>query len=162
MDAITSPEGALRLAITVLLAVVGYRVARPTRGRDWVAVLAYVGALAAVLVGERAAPAAPPHLAVRALGALLLLAGLLVAGAAVRAARRAFPPAPPAPRAAGRPAPRPPALVVAPGDRPVVHAGLALVLAGQFLRAPTQLGAMAVAAAVLVLAATGWAGARRR
>jgi hypothetical protein len=155
LDAFTSPEGALRLAIAALLAVVGYRLARPERGGDWLAVLAYAGALGAVLLAERAAPAgAEPGVAPRAAGAALLVLGLVVAGSAARAARRAAPP----PARGARPPPPPP---LAPRARPRVHAGLALVLCGHLLRAPTAAGGAAVAVALAVLAATAWLAARR-
>jgi hypothetical protein len=150
MDAFTSPDGALRVAIAALLAVVGYRLARPARAADWLAVLAYVGALAAVLLAERgAAPAAAPPIAFRVVGALLLVGGLLVAGAPARAARTAAP--------AGA---RPPPPTLAPRERWLVHGGLALVLMGQLLRAPTRPAVAAVAAAAAVLAATAWLGRR--
>jgi hypothetical protein len=151
LDALTSPDGALRLAIAALLAVVGHRLARPARGADWLGFLAYAGALAALYLAERAAAPAPPvDVAVRGAGALLLVGGLVLAGAPARAARRALP-------AGVRP---PPAEPLAARGRRLVHAGLALVLAGQLLRAPTPRGAAAVLVAAVLLAAT--AGISRR
>jgi hypothetical protein len=147
MERLTSPEGALGLAIVALLVVLGHRLARPARAADWLAVGAYAGALVAIYLGARAGPAdaagAQAGVALRLAGALALLAGVLVAGSGVRARLRAA-----TPRTGLAPVP--------PGERARTHAGLALVLAGQLLRAPTRLGAVAALVAAGALAWAGW------
>lgn len=151
MDSLTSPDGALGLATTVLVIVVGYRVARPERRPDWLAVLGYAGAMAVIFLGGRGSPdRAATHLALRLVGAAALLVGLVVAGAGVRASRRGVPPR----DAAASPLPR--------HSRPLVHAGLLLALVGQLLRAPTQIGALALGVALVPLAWASWASWRGR
>jgi hypothetical protein len=143
MDALTSPAGSLAIAISALLLVMGFRLARPVRTREWLAIAAYAGALFAqtlgaigFLGGPVVAPGTPQRLA----GAALLVAGILLAGAPSRARRRA---------AASAPASR------APDARSFdpVYAGLALILVGQLLRGPSRPGAISVAVAVLI---AGW------
>jgi protein-S-isoprenylcysteine O-methyltransferase Ste14 len=150
LEALTSPEGSLALAIAALLLVLGFRFARPDRPHAWIAFLAYAGALAVSLVaaldlvpGTPVAASAP----VRIAGAALLVVGLLLAAAASKASRVVHPGA----------------LVVAGPYRRVrrpLEAGLALVLVGHVLRAPSLLGWAAVAAAVALLAWSAWRGDR--
>jgi protein-S-isoprenylcysteine O-methyltransferase Ste14 len=143
MDRLTSAEGSLALAISALLLVLGYRFARPARGRDWGAVASYATALVVGLLGARGllpgtAPASPGP-ALRLGGAALLLGGLLLAGAAARA----------------RAATAPGALVVIGPYARLRHplpAGLALVVAGHLLRGPSFPGVVAALAALAVLA----------
>jgi hypothetical protein len=137
MDELTSSQGSLALAATALLVVVGYRLARPGTGPEWLAVAAYVVALTVQLLGARgllpgATFAAGP--ALRVGGALLLVAGLVLAGKRSRARRAAAAPAQPGGLQGG----------AAP-----VFAGLALVLVGQLARAPSLAGGVATAVAVL-------------
>lgn len=143
MDTLTSPAGSLAIAISALLLVLGFRLARPARTREWLAIAAYAGALFAqtlgavgFLGGPPAAPGAPQRLG----GAALLVAGILLAGGPARARGRAA--ATPGAAAAQ-----------APGSFDPVYAGLALVLAGQLLRGPSRPGAIAVGVAVLI---AGW------
>ncbi len=143
MDELTSPSGSVALAVSALLLVVGYRLARPGRAREWLALVAYAAALAAQLLGSRGllpGGAFVPGPALRIGGATLLVAGLLVAGGPARARRRAAVEgrAPPGgvPRALGP-----------------LYAGLGLVLAGQLARAPSLAGAIATAAALVVCVA---------
>jgi hypothetical protein len=143
MDALTSPAGSLAIAISVLLLVMGFRLARPARTREWMALAAYAGALFAQTlgaVGFLGGPLAAPGTPQRIAGAAVLVAGILFAGAPSRARRRA------AARAAAARAPE------ARSFDPV-YAGLALVLVGQLLRGPSRPGAISVAVAVLV---AGW------
>jgi hypothetical protein len=133
MDDLTSPAGAIALAVSALLLVVGYRLARPDRGLEWLGVGAYAVALAGILLGSRGllpgesfAPGPPLRLG----GVVMIAAGLLLAGAPARARRRAA--------IAGRPEASPP--------RPrldQVYGGLALVLVGQLARAPSVGGGVA-------------------
>jgi len=143
MDRLTTPEGALGLAVVALLVVLGYRLARPERGPDWIVLAAYAGALATIYGGARAVPARDPGLVLRLTGAAALLAGVVLAGTAMRARRRD-----PAARAGLAP--------IARAERPRIHAGLALVVAGQLLRAPTLLGLVAAAVAGAALAWGAW------
>ena len=143
MEVLTSPTGSLAIAISALLLVMGFRLARPARTREWLAIAAYAGALftltlgaAGFLCGPPAAPGAPQRLG----GAALLVAGILLAGAPARARGRAAA----NPAAAAAPAPR---------SFDPAYAGLALVLAGQLLRGPSRPGAIAVGVAVLI---AGW------
>ena len=143
-------DGMLALAVTVLLVVVGYRVARPARAPDWFAVAGYVSALGVLHLGAMSSgpePRAP--LPLRIVGGALLVGGLIVAGSGVRAARAAG-----APLLAGAP------------RRPAVFVGLGLVLCGQLMRVPSAPGAVAVGLAMLAIAwatAAAWrrAGAAR-
>jgi hypothetical protein len=147
MDELTSPQGSVALAVSALLLVVGYRLARPDRVREWLAVAAYAAALAAQLLAARGllpGPAHPAGPALRLAGAAVLVVGLVVAGQPSRARRRAA--------LAGRPAP--PARLA---RLDPAYAGLALVVLGQLARAPTLAGAAATAvaaAACLLVAAT--------
>jgi len=136
VDALTSPEGSLALAIGALLLVMGYRVARPDRAREWAAVAAYAAALVAQTLGARGllqGAVAAPGAALRIAGAVLVVVGLVMAGTAVRARRRA--------------ARTSPADAVAPGRVGPVYAGLAVVLAGQLLRDPSEAGFVVAAIA---------------
>jgi hypothetical protein len=143
MDVLTSPAGSLAIAISALLLVMGFRLARPVRTREWLAIAAYVGALFAQTlgaVGFLGDPVVAPGTPQRLAGAALLVAGILLAGAPSRARRRA---------AASAPTSR------APEARSFdpVYAGLALILVGQLLREPSRPGAISVAVAVLI---AGW------
>jgi hypothetical protein len=146
MDVLTSPAGSLAIAISALLLVMGFRLARPVRTREWLALAAYAGALAAQTLGalgflmeERVAPG----VSLRVAGLALLVFGLLLAGSSARARRRAATGA-----ATGAAARAPEARTVDP-----VYAGLALILVGQLLRGPSRAGAISVAVAVLI---AGW------
>ena len=147
---LTSPQGSIELAIGALLLVLGYRLARPARPREWAGVAAYAAGLAGQLLGAsgllhgRVLEAGVP---LRILGAVLLVAGLVLAGAPARARRRLAP--------------------TAPGARPTLampagHAGLALVVAGQFLRGPSTTGLVPVAVGILVNAGLALAARRPR
>jgi hypothetical protein len=158
MDELTSPQGAVALAIAALLLVVGYRLARPDRGREWLAIALYAAALAALLLGARGmlpGPALAAGPALRIAGAALVVGGLVVAGKPSRDRRRAAatPPARPTPGPLG---PHPPAVEAA----PLTWVGLALVVVGQLARSPSVAGAVVTAAAVLVLAAVAAASRR--
>jgi protein-S-isoprenylcysteine O-methyltransferase Ste14 len=152
MDDLTSPAGALALAISALLLVVGYRLARPDRSREWLAIGAYAAAHVALLLGARGllpGAALVPGPALRIGGVALLAAGLLLAGAPARARRR--------PAIAGSLAGS------APGRRlDPVYAGLALVLVGQLARSPSVAGGVAALAGVLVCLAVAAAPSSRR
>jgi len=143
MDVLTSPAGSLAIAISALLLVMGFRLARPVRTREWLAIAAYAGALVAQTLGALgflAGPPVVPGAALRIAGLALLVGGLLLAGSSSRARRRA---------AMGVPA------GLVPEARTVdpVYAGLALILVGQLLRGPSRPGAISVAIAVLI---AGW------
>lgn len=143
MIELTSTQGSIELAISALLLVLGYRLARPARGRDWLAMLAYAVALAGQLlgrVGVLRGHVHAPGLAPRVLGAAILVTGLVLAGAPARARRRM----------ARSTSPDPPLQT---SGAPAVPAGLALVLAGQLLRGPSTLGIVAVAGGIVVNAA---------
>jgi hypothetical protein len=145
---LTSPQGGIELAIVALLLVLGYRLTRPTSARDWVGVAAYAAGLAGQLLGASGllgGSVAAPGVTLRVLGAVALVGGLVVAGAPARARRRAIARAGNGPRPTGVAA---------------THAGLALVLAGQFLRGPSASGLMPVAVGVFANAAL-FLGARR-
>ncbi|ABS28443.1 hypothetical protein [Anaeromyxobacter sp. Fw109-5] len=141
LDSLTSPTGSLAVAISALLLVLGFRLARPSRAREWLAVAAYAGALASQTAAALGllGPPSEPGPGLRVAGGVLLVAGVLLAGAPARARRRA-------------------AVGAAPGSRPrridPAYAGLALVLVGQLLRSPTR-PAAAVSVAIAVLLA-GW------
>lgn len=151
MDSLTSPDGALGLAITSLVIVVGYRVARPERGADWLGVLGYAVAMVVIYLGDRGSPdRAATHFALRLVGAAALVVGLVLAGAGVRASRKGLPPR----GAAAAPLPR--------HARPLVHAGLSLALVGQLLRAPTTLGGIALGIALVTLGWAAWTAWRAR
>ncbi len=146
MDELGSPAGSLAIAIAALLLVLGLRLARPARAREWASAVAYAGGLvvqalgaAGLLPGGRVTPG----VALRLAGAVLVVAGILLAGKRTRDRRRGAP----ATGAAG------------PAAADPVHAGLALVLVGQLLRGPSLAGAVAVLAA---LAVVGWAAATPR
>lgn len=154
-ELLTTPAGSLALAITALLLVLGHRLASPRRAAEWLGVGAYAAALVVQLLGARGLlPGAvlAPGTALRVLGGVLLVSGLVVAGTAARARRRAASAA--VRRHAGGPGgasgATPPARAARPARLDPVHAGLALVAAGQLLRAPSVAGAIAVLAAVIV------------
>lgn len=146
MDELTSPQGSIAVAVSALLLVVGYRLARPERGREWVAIAAYALALVVQVLGARELlPGATlvPAPALRIAGSVLLVAGLVLAGKRSRARRHAA--------AIGRPEPKPP-------RRPdPVYAGLGLVVVGQLARTPSLAGAIAAIVAVLACAAVALA-----
>jgi hypothetical protein len=138
LDSLTSPTGSLAVAISALLLVMGFRLARPSRAREWLAVAAYAGALATQTLGALGllgGEVTAPGTGVRLAGALLLLGGLLLAGSLSRARRRAV--------VTGAPAP---------SRRRIdaVYAGLALILLGQLLRGPSRPAAVSAAVAVLL------------
>ena len=142
MDQLTSPQGSVALAISALLLVFGFRLARPARPREWVAVLAYAAALVAQTLGAQGLlPGAVLAVgtALRIAGAALLVLGLLLAGKSSRARRRA-------PSVETPPQP---------GTTPFdpVYGGLAVVAIGQLLRGPSLGGAVAVLVAVVL---NGW------
>ncbi len=127
MDDLTSPQGSVALAIAALLLVLGFRLARPGRLREWVAVATYAAALAAQLLGARGllpGRTLAAGGALRIAGAALLVVGLVLAGTSSRARRRAA--------TATRPEQTPVPRRVDP-----VYAGLALVLVGQLAREPS-------------------------
>ena len=138
MDSLTSPTGSLAVAISALLLVLGFRLARPSRSREWVAVAAYAGALAAQTLGALGllgGEVTTPGAGVRLAGAFLLLGGLLLVGSPSRARRHAA--------ITGAPAPSPRRI-------DAVYAGLALILVGQLLRGPSRPAAVSAAVAVLL------------
>ncbi len=142
MDVLTSPAGSLAIAISALLLVMGFRLARPVRTREWLALAAYAGALAAQTLGALGfltGETVDPGVSLRLAGLALLVFGLLLAGSSSRARRRA---------ATDATARVPEARTVDP-----VYAGLALILVGQLLRGPSRAGAISVAVAVLI---AGW------
>jgi hypothetical protein len=145
--ALTSSPGTLELAIAALLLVLGYRLLRPARPREWVGMIAYAAAIAGQLLGASglirgAVPAAPFWQ--RILGMGLLVAGLLLAGTPARARRRAS-------------ARRERAVV---GADAIAHGGLALVVAGEYLRGPSTAGAVASAIGIVVNAACAFVARR--
>jgi len=140
LDDLTSPRGSVALAVSALLLVVGYRLARPERLREWLAVAAYAAALAVQLLGARGllpGRTLAASGALRIAGAALLVIGLVLAGTSSRARRRVA--------MAARPEPRPAPRTVDP-----VYAGLALVLVGQLAREPSLAGGISTLAAVVV------------
>lgn len=142
MDDLTSPTGSLGAAIVALLFVVGYRLLRPSRGRDWLALAAYAAGLAGQFLGAHGllpGRALVPGAALRIGGAALLVAGLVVAGRPSRTRRRT----PDGDAEASNPSRR--------GWDPVAT-GLALVLLGQLARTPSHAGVVATAGAVAVCA----------
>jgi hypothetical protein len=138
--ALTSSPGTLELAIAALLLVLGLRLLRPARLREWIGLVAYAAAVAIQLFGASglisgAVPAA--SFWQRILGMGLLVAGLLLTGAPARARRRVRP-------RGGQPKS---------GADALAHVGLALVVAGQYLRGPSTAGLVASAIGVVVNAA---------
>lgn len=142
MDELTSPQGSLALGLAALLLVMGFRLARPGRAREWGALVAYSAAVVAQTLGARGilpgavvqAGAAP-----RILGAVLLIVGLVMAGSSARARRRA---------AMGLATER----ERTQGHMDPVYAGLAVVLLGHLLREPSAAGAIAAGVAAPFLA----------
>lgn len=148
LEALTSPAGALALAVAALLVVLGRRLAPPRGTAGRLAFGAYAASLAATLLGGLRllpGPAPAASLGLRLAGAALLVAGLLVAGSPARRARAAA-------QAGAAPPPTPPA----------AHAGLTLVLLGQLLRAPSAAGAAGVAVAALAHGWAAWTAQRTR
>lgn len=143
LEALTSTPGALALAIAALLLALGLRLAPRQGAAARAAAAAYAASLAVTLLGGLGilpGPAFAAPLPLRLVGAAAIFAGLLTAGAL-----------------AGRRGPREPRRATwsaAPRRRAAVHGGLALVLLGQLLRAPSAAGALGLAAAALV---HGWA-----
>lgn len=146
LDALTSPAGALALAVAALLLVLGLRLA-PRRGAAGrAAAAAYAASLAATLLGALRVlpgPALAAPLPLRLAGAAAIFAGLLAAGALVRRRRRGGTTGGAAPRAPG-----------------AVYAGLVLVLLGQLLRAPSAAGVLGVAVAAMAHGWAAWAARR--
>lgn len=143
MDELTSPQGSLALALAALLLVVGFRLAHPSRGREWSALVAYAVAVVAQPLGARGilpGSVIAAGVPMRILGAILLVAGLVMVGTSARARRRA---------AAGTSATeRSPTA----GRLDPVYAGLAVVLLGLLLREPSAAGAIAAGLAAPFLA----------
>jgi len=139
MSELLTPEGSLALAIAALQLVLGWRFTLPERGRDVAGFLLYAAAVGlAFAAGRGLLPASPPlagALPLRLAGAALLLGGLALAGASQKARLLA-----------GRGA------LATSGPygrlRHPLYVGLALVLAGGVLRAPSAVGAAAAAIAV--------------
>jgi hypothetical protein len=138
MGQMTSPLGSIELAITALLLVLGYRLLRPSRARDWLGIVAYAAGLVGQLIGASgflhgAVLAAPAWQ--RLLGTVTLVVGLLLAGAPARARRRS-------------------ASAQHSGEARVPltagHLGLALIVAGQFLRGPSTNAVVPTLVAVAV------------
>lgn len=144
LEVLQTPQGAISLAVAVLAAVMGVRLLGPDRlgGRAVAAAIAYAAALAVTWLGGSGVLSRSPEppLTVRLAGAALLVFGLLQAGRSAReeAGRSAQ-------DAAGR---------EGAGATRKVLGGLAMVLAGQVLRAPSPAG---VAAALAAAAVLGWA-----
>jgi hypothetical protein len=148
LDQLTSPQGSVALAISALLLVFGFRLARPDRPREWLAVVAYAAALVAQTLGAQGllpGPVLAAGTALRLAGAALLVLGLLLAGQSSRARRRAA--------MSGETWPERGATSFDP-----VYGGLALVAIGQLLRGPSLGGAVAVLVAVVL---NGWVALRR-
>ncbi len=148
MSELLTPAGSLALAIAALQLVLGWRFTLPERGRDVAGFLLYAAAVGLGFAAARGlVPASPPlagPLALRLGGAALLLGGLALAGASQKARLLA-----------GRGA-----LATSGPYRRLRHplyVGLALVLAGGALRAPTALG---IAAAVVAVAHHAWLAVR--
>jgi hypothetical protein len=144
VDELTSPQGSLALALAALLLVVGFRLAHPSRGREWGALVAYAVAVVAQTLGARGIlPGAVVAAVVpmRILGAILLVVGLIMVGSPARARRRAA-----AAGASGTE--RAPTA----GRLDPVYAGLAVVLLGLLVREPSAAGAIAAGVAAPFLA----------
>lgn len=140
MDELTSPQGSIALAIAALLLVLGFRLARPGRAREWVAVGAYAVALGTQVVAAQGllpGSALPAGVTVRITGAALLVLGLILAGRSSRARRRAVMNTATPSESATR-------------SLDPVYAGLALVVLGQLLRGPSVAGGAAASAAILI------------
>lgn len=144
MESVLSAEGSLALAIAALVVVLGWRFTLPERGRDFAAALVFVAAVALTFAAGRGlVPRAAPWsagVALRLLGAAMLVGGLALAGASFRARLRA---------GRGRLA------VLGPYARlrHPLYAGLGLALVGHLLRLPSQLGAVLT---VIALAQYAW------
>jgi len=140
MSELLTPAGSLALAIAALQLVLGWRFTLPERGRDVAGFLLYAAAVGLGFAAARGLlPGSPPlggALALRVGGAALLLGGLALAGASQKARLLA-----------GRGA------LATSGPyarlRHPLYVGLALVLAGGVLRAPTGLGVAAAAVAIV-------------
>jgi hypothetical protein len=134
----TSPQGSIELAIAALLLMLGYRLLRPSRARGWLGFAAYAAGVVGQLLGalgvlHGSALTAPTWQ--RLLGIATLVVGLLLAGAPARARRRSAS----APHAGA-------------AREPLTagHLGLALVVAGQFLRGPSTHAVVPALVAVAV------------
>jgi len=139
MTELLTPEGALALAIAVLELVLGWRFTLPDRGRDVAGFCAFALAVVLGFLAGRGYLAPSPALvspaSVRIGGGVLLLAGLLLAGASARARLEA---------GRGRLATGGPYAWV----RHPLYLGLSLVLVGGWLRAPSTLGWIPAAVAI--------------
>jgi protein-S-isoprenylcysteine O-methyltransferase Ste14 len=137
MGELMSAEGSLSTAIAALLVVMALRFARPVRAREWGAIASYVTAIVVTLLAGRGllpgASASAPATPVRLAGAGLVIAGLLLAGSASRALASAGPGA-----------------LVTSGPygrlRHPLYTGLVLSLAGNALRWPSRVAAIATLA----------------
>lgn len=139
MDQLTSPQGSLAVAVSAVLLVFGFRLARPDHVREWLAFVAYAAALVTQTLGAQGllpGPGLAAGAAPRVAGAALLVFGLLLAGRSSRARHRA------------ETRPEPARTPVDP-----VYGGLALVAVGQLLRGPSFAGGVAVLVAVIL---NGW------
>lgn len=147
MSDLLSPEGSLALAIAVLAIVLGYRFTLPERARDLGGFLTFALAIALGFAAGRGlvpgAQALPAPLPARLAGAVLLLAGLALAGSSSKARLQA-----------GR------GLLASGGPyarlRHPLYLGLSLVLMGCVVRAPSAAG---VLAAVVAVGQYSWLGA---
>lgn len=139
MEALLSPEGSLALAIAALVVVLGWRFTLPERGRDFAGTLVLIAAVAVTFAAGRGLlPGAEPvavGAAPRISGSVLLVLGLLLAGASFKARL-----------VAGR------NRLATTGPyarlRHPLYAGLTLVLVGLLVRSPSRAGALAVLVAV--------------
>ncbi len=139
MDTLLSAEGSLTVAISALAIVLGYRFTLPERGRDFGALLVYVAAIGVTLAAGHGliprAGAFEPGLALRIPGSMLLIAGILLAGASFRTRLEA---------GRGALATRGPYSRV----RHPLYLGLGMVLVGHLLRLPSSAGLLPTALAL--------------
>jgi hypothetical protein len=146
---VLSAEGALGLAITALLLVLGFRFARPARAREWIAVGAFALALAVTFAGSRGlAPGAvlPAGAGLRLAGAAIFVVGLLLAARAGRTRHLA---------ALGG------AVAFRARAQQALYGGLALVVVGHVARAPSDAGLIASGVGAVTCAAVAFWPERR-
>ncbi len=146
MESLLSAEGSLTVAISALAIVLGYRFTLPERGRDFAGLLVYVAAIGVTLAAAHGlvprAGAFEPGLALRVPGSLMLILGIVLAGASFRARLEAGRGA----LATGGPYAR---------VRHPLYLGLGLVLVGHLLRLPSSAGLLPTALALASYAFTG-------